>query len=86
MDLLNLLGERLFLDFLITTNFDFNYENSTVTLNYSSHLELSDIDYKIQSIQDQLNAAKDDENKSSEVIATLERAIQMLNDLRSKIS
>lgn len=86
MDLINLVGDRLFLDYLITSNFDFTYENNTVNITYSSFLEVSDIDTRLFSLESELDSKKKDENKDSDQIELLERAIQILNDLKAKIS
>ena len=86
MELINLVGDRLFLDYLITANFDFTYENNRISIDYNSHLELADIDNKLATIQQMLTDIKDAPDQDSNYTGNLNLAIEILTNLRAKIA
>ena len=87
MEVVNLIGESLFLDYLIATTQNFTYENNYIQATYNSHVDVADIEAKIaqyQSSYDQL--VVDQDNPDTEQLNTLQRAIQILTDLKNKLS
>ena len=87
MNVVNLIGESLFLDYLVATTQPFTYENNYIQMSYNSHLDLNEVDEKIalyQSIYDELK--KDENNPDVEQMELLLEAIQILTDLKNKLS
>lgn len=87
MEVVNLIGESLFLDYLIATTQNFTYENDYIQATYNSHVDVADVEAKIaqyQSTYDQL--VVDQDNPDTEQLNTLQRAIQILTDLKNKLS
>lgn len=88
MEIINLVGDRLFLDYLITTNFNYTYVDNKVEIAYSSHLELQDIDARLALLEqmlqeyDQENNTNKDDTKYPEDLKT---AIEILTKLKQEI-
>lgn len=88
MEIINLVGDRLFLDYLITTNFNYTYVDNKVEIAYSSHLELQDIDARLTLLEqmlqeyDQENNTNKDDTKYPE---DLKAAIEILTKLKQEI-
>lgn len=89
MEVINLVGDRLFLDYLITSNFNYNYVDNKVQLEYSSHLELQDIDYRInlceQMLEDYNKENNPNKEDDKEYPKNLETAIEILTKLKQEI-
>jgi hypothetical protein len=85
MQLLDILGERLFLDYLIVTNFNFTYSNGYIDSNINSYCDNSDIESKKDYIQNLIDNEKNSEKPDYELIETYNRAITMLNDIKNKL-
>jgi len=88
MEVINLVGDRLFLDYLITSNFNYTYVDNKVQLNYSSHLEIQDIDYRLALCEQMLKDYDSEENKAKEnddYPKNLNTAIEILTKLKQEI-
>jgi len=89
MEIVNLVGDRLFLDYLITTNFNYTYVDNKVQLNYSSHLEIQDIDYKLDLLEKMLKDFNEENNPNKEddkeYPRNLQTAIEILTKLKQEI-
>jgi len=88
MEVINLIGDRLFLDYLITSNFNYTYVDNKVQLNYSSHLEIQDIDYRLALCEQMLEDYDSEENKAKEnddYPKNLNTAIEILTKLKQEI-
>jgi len=89
MEVINLVGDRLFLDYLITSNFNYSYVDNKVQLEYSSHLELQDIDYRINLCEQMLKDFNKENNPNTEndkeYPKNLETAIEILTKLKQEI-
>jgi hypothetical protein len=87
MKVVNLVGDRLFLDYLITNYFNFTYENNHVKVDYNSYLDVSaDIDTKIASLEAQLDESKQAPVQDEDFTMEIQQAISILNDLKNKLS
>jgi hypothetical protein len=87
MKVVNLVGDRLFLDYLITNYFNFTYENNHVKVDYDSYLDVSaDIDTKITSLETQLEEYKQAPVQDEDFNMEIQQAILILNDLKNKLS
>jgi hypothetical protein len=87
MKVVNLVGDRLFLDYLITNYFNFTYENNHVKVDYDSYLDVSaDIDTKIASLEAQLDESKQAPVQDEDFNMEIQQAILILNDLKNKLS
>jgi hypothetical protein len=87
MKIVNLVGDRLFLDYLITNYFNFTYENNHVKVDYDSYLDVSaDIDTKIASLEAQLDESKQAPVQDEDFTMEIQQAISILNDLKNKLS
>jgi hypothetical protein len=87
MKVVNLVGDRLFLDYLITNYFNFTYENNHVKVDYDSYLDVSaDIDTKIASLEAQLDESKQAPVQDEDFTMEIQQAISILNDLKNKLS
>jgi hypothetical protein len=87
MKVVNLVGDRLFLDYLITNYFNFTYENNHVKVDYDSYLDVSaDIDTKIASLEAQLDESKQAPVQDEDFTMEIQHAISILNDLKNKLS
>jgi hypothetical protein len=85
MQILDILGERLFLDYLIVNNFNFTYLNKYIDSNISSYCDISDIDAKKEYIQLLIDNEMNSENPDQNLIDTYNRSINMLNDLKNNL-
>lgn len=85
MQILDILGERLFLDYLIVNNFNYTYLDKYIDSNINSYCDSSDIDEKKEYIQllidNEMNSEKPDQN----LIDTYNRSINMLNEIKYKL-
>lgn len=87
MKVVNLVGERLFLDYLATQTFNFTYENNRIKIDYDSYLDVSaDIDTKIASLEQQLEETKQAPVQDEDFTMEIQHAILILNDLKNKLS
>lgn len=87
MKVVNLVGERLFLDYLATQTFNFTYENNRIKIDYDSYLDVSaDIDTKIASLEKQLEETKQAPVQDEDFTMEIQHAILILNDLKNKLS
>lgn len=87
MKVVNLVGERLFLDYLATQTFNFTYENNRIKIDYDSYLDVSaDIDTKIASLEQQLEETKQAPVQDEDFTMEIQDAILILNDLKNKLS
>lgn len=87
MKVVNLVGERLFLDYLATQTFNFTYENNRIKIDYDSYLDISaDIDTKIASLEKQLEETKQAPVQDEDFTMEIQHAILILNDLKNKLS
>ena len=83
MKVVNLVGERLFLDYLATQTFNFTYENNRIKIDYDSYLDVSaDIDTKIASLEKQLEETKQAPVQDEDFTMEIQHAILILNDLK----
>jgi hypothetical protein len=86
MEIIQLVGERMYLDYLITSTFNYNYQDSTIRLDYSSFLVLSDIEDKINTLQESLDSMAADEKADRLELEELTTAIQILADLKNRLT
>lgn len=87
MKVVNLVGERLFLDYLATQTFNFTYENNRIKIDYDSYLDVSaDIDTRIASLETQLEEYKQAPVQDETFTMEIQDAILILNDLKNKLS
>ena len=87
MKVVNLVGERLFLDYLATQTFNFTYENNHIKIDYDSYLDVNaDIDTKIASLEQQLEETKQAPVQDEDFTMEIQDAILILNDLKNKLS
>jgi hypothetical protein len=86
MEIIQLVGERMYLDYLITSTFNYNYQDSTIRLDYSSFLVLSDIEDKINTLQESLDSMAADEKADRLKLEELTTAIQILADLKNRLT
>lgn len=90
MEVINLIGDRLFLDYLITSNFNYTYVNNKIEIAYSSHLEMQDIDYRINLCEQMLKDFNKENNPNiendKEYPKNLETAIEILTKLKQEIA
>ena len=87
MKVVNLVGERLFLDYLATQTFNFTYENNRIKIDYDSYLDVNaDIDTKIASLEQQLEETKQAPVQDEDFTMEIQDAILILNDLKNKLS
>jgi uncharacterized protein len=85
MQIHQLIGERLYLDYLITNNFNFTYENDEIIVDYHSQLSITEIEDKIEQLQSQWEAENNNETKNQDLIDTYKESILMLEDLKNKL-
>jgi len=85
MQILDILGERLFLDYLIVNNFNFTYLDKYIDSNINSYCDSSDIDTKKEYIQLLIDNEMNSENPDQNLIDTYNRSITMLNDLKNNL-
>jgi hypothetical protein len=83
MKVINLVGDRMFLDYLITQYFPYVYENDTLQVTYESHLETADIDARIEQLELQQQTQQEDNDTTDTM--DLQTAITILKDLRAKL-
>jgi len=76
----------MYLDYLITSTFNYNYQDSTIRLDYSSFLVLSDIEDKINTLQESLDSMAADEKADRLKLEELTTAIQILADLKNRLT
>jgi uncharacterized UPF0160 family protein len=90
MEVINLIGDRLFLDYLITSNFNYTYVNNKIEIAYSSHLEMQDIDYKLNLLEKMLEDFNEENNPNKEddkeYPRNLQTAIEILTKLKQEIA
>jgi hypothetical protein len=86
MEIIQLVGERMYLDYLITSTFNYNYQDSTIRLDYSSFLVLSDIEDKINTLQESLDSMAADEKADRLKLEELTTDIQILADLKNRLT
>ena len=87
MEVVNLVGDRLFLDYLITQYFNYIYVDNQVKIDYTSVLNIKDdIDPRLKLIEGQLTVAEASIVKDEQYINNLKKAISVLTDLKNKLS
>lgn len=86
MEVVNLIGDRLFLDYLITQYFNYTYENNYIKIDYNSYLNIGDINSKLSLLGEQLYVAEIALVKDEKYIDDLKQSISILTDLKSKLS
>lgn len=87
MELVNLIGDRLFLDYLITSNFNYSYVDNKIQLEYNSHLEVQDIDNRLFILEKMLEDYNEENNKNPDIqyASNLKAAIEVLNKFKEEI-
>lgn len=85
MEVVNLVGDRLFLDYLITQYFNYTYQNNHVVVNYDSYLSIGDVQTKIDNLQNQYNEQKDAPVTDEKLLTNLQQAISILTDLKNRL-
>jgi hypothetical protein len=86
MQIVDLIGDRMFLDYLITQNFNFNYNSDQVNCSYSSYCFIDDIDNKIIELTTRLNSLRESTEINSNDITDYEAAISVLNTLKINLN
>jgi hypothetical protein len=89
MEVINLVGDRLFLDYLITSNFNYTYIDNKIEIAYSSHLEMQDIDYKLNLLEKMLEDFNEENNPNKDdkkYPEDLKTAIEILTKLKQEIA
>jgi hypothetical protein len=84
MEIVELVGERMYLDYLITSTFNYSYLDNKIALEYNSYLEVLDIENKISLLQSILDDTINDKD-SSQNVSRLTTAIQILTDLKNRL-
>lgn len=85
MEVVNLVGDRLFLDYLITQYFNYTYQNNHVLVNYDSYLDINDVENKLLEVQTKYNEVKDAPEQDAKFLLNLQQAIQILTDLKNRL-
>lgn len=88
MEIINLVGDRLFLDYLITSNFNYTYVDNKIEITYSSHLEIEDIDNKLALLEQMLQDYNEENNPNkddTQYPENLKAAIEVLTKLKQEI-
>lgn len=81
----NLIGDRLYLDYMITTLFAFSYENGQIHVNYQSHITSDQIDLQIDELSIQLQNEELQTTPNQELISILKEGIVILQDLKNRL-
>jgi hypothetical protein len=85
MEVVNLVGDRLFLDYLITQYFNYTYSNNHVVVNYDSYLSIADVQNKIDALQSQYDEHKIAPDSDEKLLNNLQQAISILTDLKNRL-
>ena len=85
MEVVNLVGDRLFLDYLITQYFNYTYSNNHVVVNYDSYLSIADVQNKIDALQSQYDEHKGAPVTDEKLLGNLQQAISILTDLKNRL-
>lgn len=86
MQLIDILGERLFLDYLIVSNFNYTYSNNIIDTSIQSYCESIDINSKITDIQNLIESEQNLPEPNYNTIDTYNRGIQMLQELKTNLN
>jgi hypothetical protein len=81
----NLIGDRLYLDYMITTLFAFSYENGQINVDYQSHITLDQIDLQINELSTQLQNEESQTTPDQDTLAALKEGIVILQDLKTRL-
>lgn len=86
MKIIELIGDRLLLDYLITQNFNFIYQDDKIDCAYSSYCFITDIDNKINNLEIELANKREIPDVNQSEISDYEDAIIILNTLKVNIN
>ena len=86
MKIIELIGDRLLLDYLITQNFNFTYQDDKVDCGYSSNCFISDNDNKLNEIEPELANKREIPDTNPSEISEYEDAIAILNTLKVNLN
>jgi hypothetical protein len=88
MEVVNLVGDRLFLDYLMTFYFPFTYDDNHLKVNYDSYLDINDVDNKLSELQAKYNELILDKDKERDEVflKNLQHAITIISDFKNQIN
>lgn len=85
MQIINLIGDRLYLDCLITDHFNFSFENNEISVNYKSQLTIEQIDQKIEQLKYELIQQELQESKNPDLLFLYKESILILENLKLRL-